>query len=342
MASQALKDRVFRVAGRVLQASPWTRRYFSHRPNIIFYHGVWERGTPRRDLFTGVFADQFRDDLRTLQRSFNFVGIDSILGAATEQGERPRLHLTFDDGFDLIGGGAADVLEEFGASATVFVNTASVVGGHLMWQHRISAMRCLRGDAAFVGALNALQERTGLPGRATSAAEQIQLTRHWPADRKDEYASALWEMCRMPALDAFLGEHRPYMGWDALRSWIARGQTVGLHTHSHPFCSQLNDEQIDAELLAPVRMLDEQLGLAAVPFAYPFGDRLGADKEAEVVRTGAFTCLLGTGGFSVAGTAPAQLERVEAEPDIHAEIFGRPLVRWLRGQPPHRPSVAGY
>jgi hypothetical protein len=89
MASQALKDRAYRVAGRVLQASPWTRRYFSRQPNIIFYHGVWERGTARRDLFTGVFADQFRDDLRTLQRSFDFVGIDSILGQRPSRENAP-------------------------------------------------------------------------------------------------------------------------------------------------------------------------------------------------------------------------------------------------------------
>jgi peptidoglycan/xylan/chitin deacetylase (PgdA/CDA1 family) len=334
MANQALKDTVYRVAGRMLQPSPFTKAFFSTRPNMIFHHGVWERGTPRRDLFTGIYVDQFRDDLRVLGRSFEFVGIDSILGAPSEPGKRPRLHLTFDDGFDLIGGGAANVLEEFGAPATVFVNTASVNGGHLMWQHRISAVRCLRGDAAFVDALNGVQERAGLPGRAAAASDQIRLTRHWPADRKDEYTTRIWEACRMPALDGFIAEHQPYMDWEALRRWSARGNTVGFHTHSHPFCSQLNDEQVAAEVLAPVDMLRQQLGVTAVPFAYPFGDRLPADKEAAVVKTGAFTCLLGTGGFSACGTVPAQLERVEAEPDVHAEIFGRPLVQWLRGRTP--------
>ena len=342
MPSQAIKDGAYRLAGRLLQGTPVARRYFGDRPNIVFYHGVWERGTPRRDLFTGVFADRFRADLRTLGRSFDLVGIDAILGPPPGPGDRPRLHITFDDGFDLIGGGAAEALEEAGASGTVFVNTASVDGGHLMWQHLFSAVRHLRGDAAFLAALNALQERLGRPERADAAAGQLRVTRRWPAGRKDEYAAALWESCAMPPLGAFLDEHRPYMGWEALRRWIDRGHTVGFHTHTHPFCSQLDESEVDAELLAPVRALKERLGLDAVPFAYPFGDRLPAEPEGRVAATGAFACLLGTGRFSERGTDPTRLDRVEAEPDVLAEIFGRPLVRSLRNVRPAEGPVGSY
>jgi peptidoglycan/xylan/chitin deacetylase (PgdA/CDA1 family) len=331
--SASVKEGVVRMAGRCLRTAPlsWaTRAYFNRLANIIFYHGVWKPGSRRRELFNGMFVDAFAAQLKTLSGFFDFVNIEGILAADIGRTVRPPLHLTFDDGFDLITSGAVDVLDSLGIAATVFVNTACLTNGHLLWQHRSAAIRCMRGDAVLVKELNALQARTGQALRIDSADRQIDAMRLWPADRKDEYATLLWEACDMPPVAAFLEEHKPYMDWAALKNWIQRGHAVGFHTHSHPFCSRLSNEQVEAEILAPVRELNERLRQDCVPFAYPFGDRLPPEQETRVRESGSFSCLLGTGGFSLRGTTPFALDRVEAEAGVDAEIFGRPIIRAVR------------
>jgi peptidoglycan/xylan/chitin deacetylase (PgdA/CDA1 family) len=333
MLNASIKERLVRMAGRSLRTVPlaWaTRGYFSRRANIIFYHGVWEHGSRRRQLFTGMHLDAFAAQLKTLAGFFDFVNIERILADGHAGAARPRLHLTFDDGFDLVTSGAVDVLDSLGIAATVFVNTACLSNAHLLWQHSSSAIQSTRGNAVFVKELNALQARTGQAVRIDSADRQIEAMRFWPADRKDEYAALLWEACDMPPVAEFLEEHKPYMDWAALRNWLRRGHAVGFHTHSHPFCSRLSDDQIETEILTPVQQLNEQLRQDSVPFAYPFGDRLPPEKEARVKASGSFSCLLGTGGFSRRGTSPFELERVEAKSSIDAEIFGRPIIRAIR------------
>ncbi len=335
MPRTSLKQSAIRAAGRFLRSTPaaWLARgFFRRRCNIVFLHGVWERGTPRKDLFTGLYTDEFAALLGSLRRFFEFVDLERVLSAARadDAPARPLIHLTFDDGLDLIGGGALDVMRDLGISSTVFVNTACLGNQHLMWQHLLSAVRATRGDETFVTKLNALQERTGHSARVVRPARQIDVTRHWPMARKDEYAAELWTMCDMPPLADFLAEHRPYMNLDALESWIGAGQGVGFHTHSHPFSSQLDDRQFEAEFIAPLAGLQSALGLDSVPFAYPFGDRLQPEREKRLATEGHFSCLLGTGRFSRRDESHDRLDRVEIEAGADTEVFARPIARSLR------------
>ncbi len=130
----------------------------------------------------------------------------------------------------------------------------------------------------------------------------------------------------MPPMDDLLGEHRPYLDWQGLRDLIDRGHTVGSHTKSHPFCSRLRESDLSAELIDPASELRSELGLDALPFAYPFGDRLPPALEKVIAESDVYTCLLGTGGLSLAPTAPDALDRIEVEAGIDSEIFGRPVV----------------
>ena len=140
----------------------------------------------------------------------------------------------------------------------------------------------------------------------------------------------IWAVCEMPSMQQILDQHRPYFDWDGLRVWMDRGHGVGLHTCSHPFCSRIKPESIEEEIVRPVEQLRQQLGLDAIPFAYPFGDRLVPEQEQALIDRGLFTCLLGTGGFSPCSSSPYTLDRVDAEPGTHSEVFGRPIIRELR------------
>ena len=158
----------------------------------------------------------------------------------------------------------------------------------------------------------------------------IPAARAWPQDKKDERAAAIWDGAGMEALGAFLGAHKPYFDLAGLRDWLRRGHEVGFHTHSHPFCSQLNDELLEGEVIAPVAELKATLGLNDVALAYPFGDRCRPEHERTLRERRVFSALIGTAGFSRVPPDPWALERVEGEAGVDREIFGKPIVRSYR------------
>lgn len=307
------------------------RAYFVGHLPIVFYHGVWRRGDERLRLFGGIDAGRFEADLRVLAGRFRFVGLEEILSERQPPGRDPRVVLTFDDGFDSTDEQILEILARWKVPATAFVNTRSVDYESLMWQHQLFAICALRGERRFCSELNGLLEEIGAKDRVQSFAGQIAVTRSWLPARKDELVSELWRRAEMPSMESFLGEHRPYMDWSGLRAWIDAGHAVGFHTHTHPFCSQLELADLEAEFLAPARGLAARLGSRLLPFAYPFGDRLPEHLERDLVERQAFSCLLGTGGLSRRGTPPHALERIPAEPGLDARVFGRPMIQRLRG-----------
>lgn len=322
-----------RAIGRVAASPPLRRRTraaFADRVNIVYYHYVGEPSPYYADFYSGMTLERLDRDLARLGRSFAFAPLADVVARAPRRSGRPLLAVTFDDGFDLITPGALDVLERHGVSATTFVMTSCIGNADLMWRNKLSAARALRGDAACRRAYDELAAHHPIEPLAEGAS-LVSASAHWPLALKDELADALWEACAMPALDAFLAEHRPYLGWDALREWIDRGHTVGHHTHTHPYCARLDAEGVRAEIVEPARVLRERLDLEWLPFSYPFGSRVDAATERDLYDQGVFDCALGIEGFAPAGTPSYRLERAPAEHQLEFEVFARACAGRPRG-----------
>jgi peptidoglycan/xylan/chitin deacetylase (PgdA/CDA1 family) len=313
------------------------RTTFARRTAIVYahYYGGW---TPHNAMFEiGGPPEQLDDQLTELARWFRFAPLGDVLDAharATSSGpeppvdsdrERPLLAITFDDGFDLIRSGVADVLERHGVRATTFLITSTIDNKNLMWRNKLSAIQSLRGPERCVRSYNALMSERGLTV-ATGVPGMLVHSLRWPMQQKEELVDELWRRCDMPALPEYLAEHRPYFTWSAIREWIDRGHDVGFHTHTHPVCSTLSDEGVRLEISEPARALARRLEVSSLRFSYPFGARLDASRESGLFSSGLFECLLGIGGFSPRGTAPHRLERAPLEGDFAFAVFGKPLL----------------
>ncbi len=323
---QSIKNAVFRISGALLRRgplAPLARRYFRERSAIVYYHGVWaDDDSVRRRLFGGMRVSDFADELRRLKQFFDVVPLSRIIAGQTNNSPRPVLAITFDDGLDLTTAGATDVLDQQGIKATMFINTASLAGGHLMWMHRFSAIRSERGDEALLAEFNRFSQH-----KIPALNELIAATRAWPQEMKDEWVDQMWRGAGMEPLPVFLEKHRPYLTIDGVKNWLGRGHEIGFHTHSHPFCSRLDDELLERELVDPVANLKSSLGLNEIAFAYPFGDRCRPEHEAKLRQNGLFSALIGTAGFSRNPVQPHALERIDAEPGVDREVFGKPVLR---------------
>jgi peptidoglycan/xylan/chitin deacetylase (PgdA/CDA1 family) len=307
--------------------------FFKKRSNIIFYHRIWPSANDDIFLDAGASIERFSRDLKILGKYFEFVSLERMLSFNKEDSstKEPLLALTFDDGFDLHAAGVSDVLTDLRIPATTFVITGCIGNGKLMWQHKLAAIYYQRGSAMFLAQFNELGKLIGINHPILSFSEKTLATSKWPMKRKEEYTDELWQRCKMPPISEYLEEVRPYFTWEGLESWIQGGNSVGLHTDSHPFCSKLDDQEIVEEIVDATGKLTRRTNLLAhtLPFSYPFGDRLPVVKEKALMDQGYFSCLLGVGGLNLRGTPPHQINRACVDIGIDNRVFGRPLIHAL-------------
>ena len=66
--------------------------------------------------------------------------------------------------------------------------------------------------------------------------------------------------------------HWNYMSWDNIRSFIAEGGSVGLHSASHAHLPLKNIDQVENDLTKSMKRFKEELGFIPDVFAYPYGE----------------------------------------------------------------------
>ena len=319
-----------RHAGILAISGPFaqrTLRGLGRRTKIVYAHHV---GPPAPHLaaFGPTFGPEELDvQLTTLARHFEFAPLAKVI----EQTEAAAssVAVTFDDGFDLMGSGAKEVLDAHGVKATTFVLTAMVDNRGLMWRNKLSAICALRPPDAYVPAYNRVTARVGA-APIREASELLGAAWLWDVARKDELADELWKACDMPPLAEYLDEHRPYLTREQLATWIADGHSVGLHTDTHPDCARLDADGVRTEILDPARRLRAELGVAALHFSYPFGRRCRPELEPLLERDGLLACALGIRGFSLRATNPMHLERASIEGDMRFSVYGKAFLDFPR------------
>ena len=79
--------------------------------------------------------------------------------------------------------------------------------------------------------------------------------------------------------DAVDQGHAGIMSWDELRQLVAAGVTIGNHSAAHGYMWRRDDAENRADLLRAQRRIEEELGVDAALFAYPYGEWNGAVRE---------------------------------------------------------------
>jgi peptidoglycan/xylan/chitin deacetylase (PgdA/CDA1 family) len=309
---------------------PIARSILHRHTNIIYYHIIGERQPYYHSKADREYTmDQLSSDLENLKKVFTFATLQKICGynQGSFSSSEPLLAITFDDGLRLNCPELMQVFGHHGVKATQFLIMSCVDNVNLMWRHKISAIETMAPEPVYVAQYNALASRAGF-SPIKSAAEFQRASCAWSMSRKDELADELWRACDMPPLSEFLKEYRPYLSWKEIAEWMGAGHAVGLHTLTHPYCSRLADDEIEAEITRPAADLRRRCDLGFLPLAYPFGDRMAAAKERECIERGVIDCALGIRGFSRRGTAQERLERagIERWGGVGWPVFARPLL----------------
>jgi peptidoglycan/xylan/chitin deacetylase (PgdA/CDA1 family) len=317
---------------------PLREHFYRRRVNIVYYHGVWEVQDARRQLFGGIDTDRLHADLDVYTQYFSIVPLERLLDdhQLAAQAPRPPLAICFDDGFDLVGGGACQLLAERGVPATAFICQDAYAGDGLLWQHALQVIHQKCGDTRFVECFNAMQKELGLHDTIHTFMDYHAVAQAWPQQGENAARAArIWTLAGLEDIQSFRASQRPYMEEDELRTWLDHGHALGCHSRSHPFSSALTETDVEREYLLPAKDLEERFAVRKPALAYPFGDRLAPAIENSLLDMHAdrFHALLGTHRLSHRSElASRRIDRVEVEFDLSRALFGEPPLQVLRGR----------
>lgn len=293
---------------------------------ILTYHRVLPEGSARSYPLASLVTPEpvFREQVRWLAGRTALSTLGAAVAARGSWGSdaRPRVCITFDDGFADNLRFAAPVLDELGVRATFFISTAPVrEGGRLWFDAAARAWESRAGELAGVTAR--VSGRSDL-GASPTLDAWMRLLKSVPAEQRSAILGALGIDRAPPDADRMMTP-------DEVRSLAAAGHEIGSHTVTHPILPMESDAAIDDELSRSRADLASWTGTGIAGFCYPNGDH--DDRVVGAVRRAgyAYACVTATGRNGTDADA-LRLRRIGMNPARVTDGRGRHSARALRAE----------
>lgn len=259
---------------RGLGIPAWLRRRYAGALRIVMFHGV------ASDHGDGsISPDDFAHHLQRIKEHYAVLPFREVLSALRDRGPLPRdtAVLTMDDGFLNQYEVARQVLESHSLPATIFLPTRLMDRGELIWTSRVDRLFLQAG-----GCVPRPQTATERRRRRQVLAESAGVKSRLKAQSHQE---------RMAGIEGLAARLNPDglpldPGEDGLMTWeMAREMETsklfdfGSHSCTHPLLTQVDDDQLEAELLDSWHSLKSRLSRPLPVMCYPDGNH-----DSRVVR----------------------------------------------------------
>ncbi len=244
--------------------------------------------------------------------------------------KRPASLLTFDDGYHDNFSVALPVLEAHGASAFFFLVTDYLDHPfQVSWWDKIAFLtrRCI-GKRIQIRELQ--HQAWSVDERNVNAVITDLLAAYRGPVRDEAGFMRDLESCAGGGIDR--APQRVFMDWTEARALVRRGMGVGVHSHTHPIMSRLDEEGQRRELVHSRARLDQELGIECGALAYPVGTRCAfTETTKRIARELGFRCAFSyAGGANEAGALdPFDIKRV-AFPSYAGPARSRSVMSMMR------------
>lgn len=252
---------------RKLWDFPMASIFASRLPTILMYHG-----TPRVCNEGEVNGEVFEAHIKFLMENFDFVHPSEVIQLRRRM-QRPRIILTFDDGFRNNAEIAAPILIKHGIPAIFFVSSHHAEPGKYLWFSYIRALiQHYKGDGFifrdhYMDMTKMNRERTG-----KQLCEQLlQLPNH-PKEMYDAIENELPRLEDFITIDE-INDRYSGMTENQVRT-ISEVPlfSIGIHTTSHPFLTKCDLVEARRQISENKIWLENITEKISNKIAYPIGD----------------------------------------------------------------------
>lgn len=304
---------------------------------VLGYHRV--ASLPDDAYWLSVHPRRFAEHLDVIGGVAEVVPLAEVRRAGRGSRRRPRVALTFDDGYRDNLTTALPMLESAGVPATLFVTSRVIEGGPPFWWDRLVGLLGDVGcadDARLHDVLRVeidgrelvLDARTRSDRQRALQVLSRRLQPRAPGDIDD----ALAQIEDQVGFDSAILEPE-FLSESGVAQLAASGLiTIGSHTHNHPWLAALDYGDQISEIRRSCLLLEEVTGERVDLAAYPFGGHgsFGHDTERACREAGielAFTTVPG----SVSWLTPRFRVPRRVVRDWTGEELEQHLSAWSRG-----------
>ncbi len=231
---------------------------------VLNFHRVRDEPTAFHDDLIEVNSRQFREHLEWLGRRTEFISEEKIAGL--HPGGKPKMLITFDDGYADSHEVIAPILERAGIPAIFFIAPGVLDKRQLgAWDRIAYLVKKFKGKQFRFRGRDFIMAR----GPRTVYLELAKWSQSSLPDRGDEFVAELGATLEIPlATPEMMG--RELVTWDQVRDLKRRGFSIGGHSYSHRVLSSLSLADQEEEMkLTRQRLEEEQIYPRS--FAFPFG-----------------------------------------------------------------------
>lgn len=239
---------------------------------IILYHEVLPDAIAR-PYWHVVSESQFRAQIRYFREHYDVLSLDEALsaneGSSTSNG-RPRITITFDDGYAGNFQTALPILREFDMPFTVYVATSKVQNGGLYWYDVVIDALFERGSTELEVETSSgpikYRKKEWLDSRQWATVNGVlEKLKRLPADERDQVADRLHLTTKSPTLSMMTPEETGRLASEPLA-------TVGCHTHNHDLLDTIPVSDARDSIEQAQQLLKQWCGYRPTHFAYPNGN----------------------------------------------------------------------
>lgn len=222
-----------------------------------------------------VSIDNFSSHMMYISKFYQTISLAEV-GRECFNDDKVKIAVTFDDGYEDVYKNALPILEKFSIPATVFVTTNNIDSNIENWPDEV--MRCCLQPRVFHGEYRMNNPYISSEWNISSFQSRIDLYNSLNAIlsrlpnniRKKEVI----KLRKWAGYSSDSRESRRILNSQEIKELSKNPLiTIGSHTLTHPFLSQLDKNEIRVELEQSKRKLEKIVGDEIELFAYPYGGK---------------------------------------------------------------------
>jgi peptidoglycan/xylan/chitin deacetylase (PgdA/CDA1 family)/CelD/BcsL family acetyltransferase involved in cellulose biosynthesis len=275
---------------------------------IFLYHRVNDDRDP---FLPSLPVEEFRRQMEYIARNFQVVTLNDIAeGRIANEKSKYSVAITFDDGYRDNFTSAFPILKDLGIPATIYLATGYVGTSKIPWYDQICLAFKLTMRTQFQ-----LSKTNAPAGSMATPAERLALLDRvldWLREVDDEARrQAMPEIFRALGVPSSLTLPNYMLGWDEIKQMKAHNIEFGAHTVNHPVLSRISGRQLQEEISASRKTIEQKLKTEVQHFAYPFGRNAHFSNEAKhfIEQCGFKTAVTTEFGFNAPGDDLHALKR---------------------------------
>ncbi|MEI6571049.1 MAG: polysaccharide deacetylase family protein [Actinomycetes bacterium] len=304
---------------------------------VLMYHQIAETKDDPNDL--AVSPKNFAAQMSVLKDRCEVVPLSEIQSRSESRSKRPRVAITFDDGYADNGEVGAPILEASGLPASFFITGIAIDGrGEFWWDSLEHLLLDLSDQNApqdpFEVSIGGQHLRVDLRTRDARLNAHKSLRRPLRLRPPEEIAPVIDALAAHVGSEAPACERHRLAGLSGVQA-LSRipGVTIGSHTIRHASLPTLTQEVRRHELAESRRLLEEVIDQPVLEFAFPFGGEGAFDDASEVAVRDAGYVLACRSIFGTVNhrTDPFRIPRAQVY-DTGEQDFSTQLDGWFRGR----------